>query len=120
LHFPFSELLLYFIRGSLSLPRCLASFTSVLQSPITQRWLGGYLCFILYMTQAKEASFFFLQGQRVGTRCWLSMGIEERKDGEPLAHFLWLLMSQPHREEKQRTLLSWELTGVQLESPCIS
>lgn len=72
-----------FYKGSLSLPRCLASLPSVLQSPVTHRWLGGPFRFILCVTQAKEALFLFLQGLHVGTRCWLSMWLEERKEAVP-------------------------------------
>lgn len=100
LHFPFSELLLYFIRESLSLPRYLTFFALSPQSPISHRWLGGSFCSILHVTQGGQALFLFRQGQCVRTRCWLSIGREERKNGGPRRHFLWLLMSEPDREQE--------------------
>lgn len=72
LHFPFSELLLYITTGSLSLPRCLASLTAVLQSPITHSWLAGASCIILFTTEAREVLLLFQPGECVGRKCWLS------------------------------------------------
>lgn len=69
LHFPFSELLLYITTESLSLPRCLASLTAVLQSPITHSWLTGASCIILFTTEAREVLLLFQPGECVGRKC---------------------------------------------------
>lgn len=61
LHFPFSELLLYITRESLSLPRCPVPLTAVLESSITYSWPAESLCFIPLTTGARQALLLFQQ-----------------------------------------------------------
>ena len=101
LHFPFSELLLYITRESLSLPRCPDPLTAVLESSISHSWLAGSLCYILLTTGARKGTVSVPTRRAHGFKALVTTCRGE-EDWGPV---FYCSMPSPDREENSRSLI---------------